>query len=218
MNMAYAQLGEVAGPLNFNVNTSGSQTMQLTVINSGSTPIGFKVLQPSLQSIPNETTPTVTISPLNGTIAPYKQQLINVTVYISGSDKPGLHWSGFIQVIQQTNQTNPGGAVIQSGVAKMISINSTQPVGIPLEYLVIGVIAIAVAGAAIYYQRSKAKAPRASPTIARASASRSKAASVKGKGKKTAVKRKTRKAARKTSGNARRKKNAKSTTRSRRRR
>lgn len=175
-NLTYAQLGEVAGPLNFNVNVSGSETLQLTVLNSGSTPLAYRVLFPTLQQIPNETAPTLTMSPLNGTIQPYKEQMINVTVYVPGNDKPGQHWSGIIQVVQKSNQTNPGGAVIQTGVAKLISITSTTPTGIPLLYVVSGIIIIVIAGV-VYYRSRLMKRQRAAvaPSVTAAARSRARA-------------------------------------------
>ncbi len=89
ININYAQLGEVAGQLNFNVNLSSSQTQQMIIINSGKTNLQYEVFAPTLQMIANTTTPTITVSPINGTLRPYEQQTINITVYMPGGDKPG---------------------------------------------------------------------------------------------------------------------------------
>ncbi len=153
LGIASAQLGEVAGPVSFNVNISSSQTIQLNVINSGSSPISYKVILPQLvaQQV-NSTAPNITSStPLVGTIMPYTQFPINLTVYMpSGNNKPGYSWSGVVQVIETTNQTQAGGAVVQSGVAKIISISAAQPKPLnPLIY-VGGIIIIAIIAAFAY--------------------------------------------------------------------
>ncbi len=162
LGVANGQLEEVAGPLNFVVNMSGSETLHLVIANGGATPIYFNATPPVLKAIPNTTTPTVTISPLTGVLQPHEQLPLNVTVYMpSAKNKPGLSWSGIISVVQVTNQTNPGGAVIQTGVAKIISIASASPVPLPLwEYAIAVVIIIAVAAAvAIFALKRRKRAP-----------------------------------------------------------
>ncbi len=160
--IVYAQLGEVAGPVAFDVNISSSQTLQLNVINSGNSPIFYKIILPALVSHQvNSTTPNITSStPLIGTIMPYEQMSVNLTVYMpSGKNKPGYSWSGIVQVVETTNQTQAGGAVVQGGVAKIISISASEPKPLnPLIYLA-GVIVIAAIAAFAYKKAIVSKKP-----------------------------------------------------------
>lgn len=124
-----AQIGEVAGHLAFSVQVGHTQSLQLTVLNEGGSSIGFSVIVPTqLQvtsgpnSIIGQTQPTVTAFPLNGTIPSRGSVAINVTVFMPLNDTPGqASWEGIIQVLQSSNLTNPGGAVLQEGVAKIFS-------------------------------------------------------------------------------------------------
>ncbi len=132
--LAYGQIGEVAGQLNFQIQVGHSQTLTLTVLNEGSTPIGFAVLAPSgsqLQvtsarnSTVGQTRPTIVVYPMNGTIPARGAATINVTVSMPLNDTPGkASYEGIIQVLQSSNQTNPGGAVLQEGVAKIFSVGA----------------------------------------------------------------------------------------------
>lgn len=149
LGLTFAQLGEVAGPVSFIVNISSSQTLQIVVINSGSTSISYKIILPTLKAQQvNSTNPIVTSPSLNGTIKPYGQVPINITVYVpSKNNKPGYSWTGIVQVIETTNQTNAGGAVVQSGVAKIISITATEPKALnPLIYIVATILIICIIG------------------------------------------------------------------------
>ena len=159
-----AQLGEQAGPLFFNVTLGGSETLNYTILNGGDSPIGFRVVLPVLNSIPHNETPTVSISPMNGTLAPHSQQLIHVTVYMPSSDKPGLVWNGGvtpgtsgIQVIEVSpSQVSSGmGATVYAGVLKALTVESAKP---PLNImLIIGIIlvvaVVVVIGIVIYYYK-----------------------------------------------------------------
>ena len=160
ISIAYAQLGEVAGPLNFNVNVSDNQTLVLTILNSGNTTLPYTVVPPSITPIVNETNPTVAISPISGALPPFHQQAINITIYIPASDKPGIMWRGVVQVIQGSNATISGGATIQSGVAKLINIYSKvphNPSSISLYVLILLGILIILGGYFIYRQAAKAR-------------------------------------------------------------
>ncbi|MGC9011246.1 MAG: hypothetical protein ACP5JN_03880 [Candidatus Micrarchaeia archaeon] len=158
-----AQLGQQAGPLVFNVTLGGSQTLNYTILNGGDSPIGFRVVLPVLNTIPHNETPTVSISPMNGTLAPHSQQVIHVTVYMPSKNKPGLVWNGGItpgtsgiQVIEVSpSQVSTGmGATVYAGVLKSITIYSAKP---PLNImLIVGIVAIAVIVAislVIYYYK-----------------------------------------------------------------
>src|ERR1700730_3080453 len=121
-SISYAQIGEIAGALVYNVSVGSSNTSHLTIFNSGTSPIHFSVGLPQFNPIPNETSPTVFIYPMNGTIAPQESYKLNVTVYMPGNDKPKTKWDGLIQVVQIANQTIVGGATVQAGVGKEIII------------------------------------------------------------------------------------------------
>ena len=74
-----------------------SQTISVTLVNEGSTPINFKTYLPNLNQIANTTTPTVTASPMNGTIKPHSDFNVNVTTYVPyNKNKPGLTWQGIL--------------------------------------------------------------------------------------------------------------------------
>jgi len=89
LSTAYAQLGQQAGPLIFNVTLGGSQTLNYSILNGGSSPINFTVILPILNTIPNNQTPIVKVYPMNGTLAPHSQQTIHVTVFMPAKNKPG---------------------------------------------------------------------------------------------------------------------------------
>lgn len=119
-----ADLGMVAGPLNFNVSAGGHETMQFRAFNNGGSSINFNVIPPSYAQIPNQTTPTIVITPQNGSIAPHSQLTFNVTVYMPGNDKPGDFWDNIAQVVAVGNATSASGATVSAGVGKEISITS----------------------------------------------------------------------------------------------
>ncbi len=123
--LSFAQLGEEAGALNFQVQIGHTQTLQLTLANGGSTPIGFRVQTPKVSQENNQITPNITISPLYGTIAPYSTFPVNVTVFMSINNTPGAAtWNIQISAVEASNASNPGGAVIQAGVLKIATIQA----------------------------------------------------------------------------------------------
>ncbi|MGC8687673.1 MAG: hypothetical protein ACP5RM_03170 [Candidatus Micrarchaeia archaeon] len=160
---SYAQLGEQAGQPFFNVSVGSSQTINYSIFNSGSTPIGFQVILPTLNTIPNNATPTISVTPMNGTLAPNSQQKISVTVYMPAGDKPYLKWQGVLQVVETTVLQTSGagmGATIRAGVAKIVTIESAPPKPIPIAYYIasaaIAVLIIAVA-AYLLISRNRSK-------------------------------------------------------------
>ncbi len=154
LGIVSAQLGEVAGQPTLNVPVGSSATANIIILNSGSTPIPFKVILPSFKAIPNNVTPSVTAYPMNGTLAPNSQQTILLTVSMPGSDKPGLSWQGVLQIVETStiNASSGGmGAVITAGVAKIVTVNSIKPIGLPfVYYLLIAAVVIVVALLAVY--------------------------------------------------------------------
>ena len=203
-SFAGAQLGEVAGGLNFNVSLGGSQTSNtFTIVNAGNSTIGFSIINPAFNQIPNSTTPTVIISPMNGTLAPHSNLRIDVTVIMpTGQDKPGMRWDGFIQVLSVlANSDNPGGAVIQTGVAKEIII-----VAAPEQYnwfLIGGAVVVVAVVAYLAYRRFGKKMTRKKGKGTSSRTARLPAL-VKGKPKRRRRKTTARRASRKAKGRKRR--------------
>ena len=176
--VAYAQLGEQAGQPFFNISVGSSGTFNYSILNSGSTPIGYKVGLPTLNTIPHNATPTVTVTPMNGTLAPNSQQVISIKVSIPASDKPYLKWQGVLSVVEtapSANITSGAGAVIRAGVAKIVTIESAPPKGIPLVYYLIAVLVVIIAAAAAAYAMLSRKKSRASAAKQKAKAAEIKA-------------------------------------------
>ncbi len=164
---AYAQLGEVAGPLNFNVSIGSSQTQQLVLINGGSTPITVKTTLNSITQIANTITPSVTFNPEVATIPPHSQLAINVTVAMPyNTSDISKHWEAIISAAEQSNITISGtGAVVVAGMAKIANITALPPRTNWL--LIIGIVAVVATVAAIgagsyyYFAVVKKKAAKA---------------------------------------------------------
>lgn len=161
----HAQLGEFAGHMVFNVTLGQSETLQWTIFNSGEYPITWNAVAPSITinnvsgiSSSNRTFPIITLSPSGGTLTPRENQVINVTVYMPAKNNTGgLSWEAIPQVVEVTNNSNPGGATIQVGVAKILAINAVNP---QPDYLIyVGAIIVIVAvGGAVYYLKNKNRA------------------------------------------------------------
>jgi uncharacterized protein (UPF0333 family) len=162
--ISHAQLGEQAGQPFLNVSLGGSGTFNYSILNSGSAPIGYQVILPTLNTIPNNATPTVSVFPMNGTLAPNSHQTIEILVSMPSGDKPYLKWNGVLQVVEasasQSNQSGMG-AVIRAGVAKIVTIESAPPKSIPVIYYVIAAVIVIIIIITIIYlfvKRRKAKA------------------------------------------------------------
>ncbi|MCL5680207.1 MAG: hypothetical protein M1465_02620 [Candidatus Marsarchaeota archaeon] len=156
--MAYAQLGEQAGQPSFNISVGSSSTFNYSILNSGSSPIPFKVVPPTLNIIPHNATPIVTVVPMNGTLAPNSQQVISIRVSIPYSDKPYLKWQGILSVVEVSptqNITGGTGAVIEAGIAKIVTIESAPAKGIPEIYYIISALVVIIAVGLIIYLLSK---------------------------------------------------------------
>ncbi len=201
-SLAYAQFGEVAGQLFTNVSVGSTNTVTFTLVNSGATPIRFEIVPPPTfrSSTSNSVPPTVTASPMNGTMAPSTEFRINVTVYVPNAknNTPGTQWIGVIQAIVLSNSSSTlsgSGANIQEGVAKIITITAQAPQPSILPYAIGGVVAVALIGGGAFYlsKRRKAKAPKRAVAGARASS--------RGR-KRVASKAVRRKAVRRTAGKA----------------
>jgi hypothetical protein len=162
---AQTSLGEIAGPLNFNVSLGGKQTLPLTIVAEGSNPIPYKVILPELSTVANEVTPTVVVSPSSGTLAPNTHLVINVTVYMPRGDKTSLEWKGIMQVIETApgNSTSGGGASAEvvAGVAKLVTIDSAPAIFNPWDYIIPGAVAVVVIVGLVYYFKVMRKPTKA---------------------------------------------------------
>jgi hypothetical protein len=159
-SVSVAQLGEVAGEPTFYVNISGSYSYNYTFINQGSSPIPFKTIITSFKtSAKNATSPIVTAVPASGTIPPNSQIHMRVNVYLPAKNNTaGMKWQGVLEVVVNSTPNTTGGAVINEGVAKVVTIVATAPkpnyTAEILVILAIAVIVIVVAAFA-YMKRSK---------------------------------------------------------------
>lgn len=160
--MPYAQFGEQAGQPTLNVSLGGSATFNYSVLNFGSTPRNFTVVSPTLNTIPHNATPTVTVTPMSGFINPGAQQEISIKVSMPSSDKIGLKWQGIVQVVEvapSSGSSGGMGATITAGVAKILTIYSIAPKASPLIYYIISIaIVIIVIAVVAYFVAIKRKA------------------------------------------------------------
>ncbi len=169
-SLSYAQFGEVAGPVNFNVTLGSSQTLNMTIVNTGNSAVKFVATLGYLSTVLNETAPNITISPSNGTVAGHTQETLAITVRMPSTDTPGTSWIGIVSVAEVSNSTPiGGGAYLQAGVAKNISILASKPVGSIVPYVILVVLLIILAAAAWYYTRSRKHASTKSEKKAPAS-------------------------------------------------
>ncbi len=142
--ISQACIGEVAGHIHFNVSAGGNETLQMQVFNScRNTSIGFASFA-QLQPVINKTTPRITISPKNGTLAPSQNEFINITVFMPANAIVNSTWSGGAAVIEESNSTGASGASLQSGVAKILTATALPPVAQPLPILMIVVVALVI--------------------------------------------------------------------------
>jgi len=172
--IASAQLGEQGGPLVFNITLGGSETLNYTILNAGSSPINFTVELPILNTIPNNETPIIKVYPMNGTLAPHSQHVMHVTVFMPAKDKPGLTWSGGyekgtsgIAVVEGSPSivsSSGMSAVVYAAIVKGIIISSAKPpINILLIAGIVSLAAVIAAGSAVYYyyrRRAAAKAKK----------------------------------------------------------
>lgn len=214
--IAKAQLGEVAGQPSFNVSLGSSESITVTIINEGSVPLPFKVILPTLNTIANTTTPSVTASPMSGSIAPNSDTSINVTVNMPSNSKNLDHtWTGVMQIVENSAVSTSGssgeGAVIVEGVAKIITITASPPKFNIFEIIVPAVIVVAVAGAGVaLYYRNKGKKALESRKARRAEVAKA----IKGrKGRKTERKKTATRKRTRTSSKTKRRKGTRSRAR-----
>jgi hypothetical protein len=152
--VTFAQLGEEAGQPFLNVSVGSSATFNYSILNSGSSQIPFTVVLPTLNTIPNNATPTVRVTPMNGTLAPHSSQVVSITAYVPSGDKPHLKWQGVLSVIESapiSNVTSGAGAVVRAGVAKIVTIESEPPKSSPILYYVAAFVVLVVLIVVAYF-------------------------------------------------------------------
>ncbi len=167
-----AQLGEQAGQPTLNVSVGGSAVFNYSVMNSGSSTINFTVILPVLNTIPHNATPTVTITPMSGSLPPGGSKTISIRVSVPSGDKVGLKWQGVVQVVEVVPSVSSSGglgATINAGIAKILTIYSTAPKTSPILYYIIAIVVVAVIAVAAYYllviRRARAEAQRRKKTM-----------------------------------------------------
>src|SRR5208283_5264860 len=93
---------------------------------------------------PKTTPPIVTLTPNNGIIPSRSQFRVMITAYVpTHNNTVGDSWMGPVQFIQVTNSTNPGGAVLEAGLLKVLTVTATPPIFSIVPYA-IAVVVIAV--------------------------------------------------------------------------
>ncbi|MDE1856477.1 MAG: hypothetical protein KGH98_00150 [Candidatus Micrarchaeota archaeon] len=127
IGLAYAQIGEVAGTLDFVVAAGSSQTLNLTLINVENQSLNVSVSQIFAgNAIPNTITPMASVYPMNGTIPANSSLKLKVTVQMPNqSYSPNARWKGYVSVIIPAPAS--GGASIEAGVLKVIMIKERAP-------------------------------------------------------------------------------------------
>ncbi len=161
-------LGQSAGSLVFNVSLGGNQTLSYTIFDGGSADIAYTVSPPQYNPVGNNINPTVTVTPLSGTLQPGQQTTVLVSVSMPATDQVGVKWDGIMQVLASTNASNPGGAVIQGGLGKEVIIYSNAPppkkgfsISSQALYIIAGVIvAVVVVCAAAFALKMRKPAAR----------------------------------------------------------
>ncbi len=167
LQSVYGQFGEVAGQPTINVPIGSSNATNVTLANSGPTPIRFTSVLPSFTNYGKTTPPIITLIPENGTIPPYSDLNIEIKAYLPAhNNSVGDSWTGIVQFIEVSNTTNAGGAVINAGLAKILTVKAGLPRPNLLLYAAI-VIVIALIAAISYLalRRRRAKKAAASKVI-----------------------------------------------------
>ena len=183
--IVYAQIGEIAGHLNFYVPVGGSNSLPFTIANGGSSPLHFQLQPVAITAVANRTTPIVVVSPENGTIPPYSQFTLNVTATVPAKNNSvgflfwqtipkGEGWSGSIEVVAVSNSSGTGGANIEAGVVKIFTVAPyTVPPG-ALVYAGIAALVVIAIGIIFYFAVYKKRYAAYRPSK-RAAAGRAKA-------------------------------------------
>lgn len=162
VGVASSQFGMMAGQPHLNVYIGGSNTTNITLMNTGSMPISFNVILPVFPNLKNESVPNVTMSVTSGTIPPHQ----NMKIYITASlPKNGVKandtWEGVIQFVQVANTTNPGGAVVASGLAKILTVTAIPaPFSFPWDSVIGVIVLVAIVGTItkLYLTKGRRKA------------------------------------------------------------
>jgi NADH:ubiquinone oxidoreductase subunit K len=130
-------------------------------------------------------------------------QKINITVYLPYLDvRKGTSWGGVLQFVEVSNSIGAGGAVVNSGLAKIVTVTAGTPV-FPFYYIIIAVAAVCVAVAvSVLVLWHRMKKPARKPSKKAAAVSRGRKAAARGKARRAG--KKARPAARRRATRARR--------------
>ncbi len=157
-SVAQACIGEVAGKIGFNVSAGSSETLQMQIFNScANQTIQFATIS-QVNPVVNATSPTIVMSPKNGTLDPRVNTYINITVTMPANAVVGTVWSAGAAAdeVVSNNTNGQGGAILNVGVIKLFNITALPAKPIPLIDIIIGAAAVVAAGAAggsLYYFR-----------------------------------------------------------------
>ncbi len=173
-----AQFGEQGWQPHFQVQVGHNETLPWVLLNEGNSSIGFQIQIESISQQDNQTTPTIAANPAYGMVPPHGDLVVNLTVFMPLNDTPGaVSWSTIASAVEASNASNPGGAVLQAGVAKIVSIGAiasttststiaqravAAPIAIPTTAIIAGAgVAIAAGiGGGAYYMLKKKKPRR----------------------------------------------------------
>lgn len=154
--LSFAQIGEVAGPVNFNVSVGSTQSLIVTIVDGGNTPIMFNATPLITTVIKNATAPIMKVYPQNGTIQPHSQVALNLTAYVPGGDKPGMFWNGQLSVISNSStKINGSGAIIHEGTLKIFTVTAAQQKFDIFLYVGIVVLIVILIVAVYFYKKMK---------------------------------------------------------------
>ncbi|BCS91214.1 MAG: hypothetical protein ARM1_0671 [Candidatus Micrarchaeota archaeon] len=146
-SISNAQIGEIAGPLNFNVTLGHKESLNWTIINQGNSTLYYVASLDYISNITNTTTPAVSIYPSNGYISPRSYINIRVTVQAPNDYRDvGKEWEGILIAKIINNVTyNATYVSIGYGVAKQFSITISKPQSLiaPLVVLIAAILIIA---------------------------------------------------------------------------
>lgn len=173
LQSVYGQFGEVAGQPTINVPLGGANATNVTLANSGPTPIRFTSVLPSFTNYGKTTPPVITLIPENGTIPPYSDLNIEIRAYLPAhNNSVGDSWTGIVQFVEVSNTTNAGGAVINAGLAKILTVKAAHPKLDLLLYAAAVIVLVLIALVSYLALRKRKRAKKAASAKAAKSESK----------------------------------------------
>ena len=119
--------GEYASPngrINLTVQVNHTEDAQWVLCNGYNYSLGFYVIPPSFNGIPND--PIVTFSTMNGIIKGNSTFVINITASVPYGTSINKTWTGYAQAVSfvPNASQNGGGASINIATDKLLEVNS----------------------------------------------------------------------------------------------